>query len=326
MPGSTAGIITYDGEIFPRWLMASVSMVAFLLGACCSGLSGWFGMWVSVRTNVRCAAAAIISSNEAIKVALRGGAFSGMLIVTLSLFGVTSMFALVHGIFPNVDICSLSNVIVGYGFGASFVALFAQLGGGIYTKAADVGCDLVGKVNNNIPEDDPRNPAVVADLVGDNVGDCAGRGADLFESTAAENIGAMVIGGSLGKLHGFEGLTLAGYILFPLIVRAFGLICSMVGIVCVYSKEAKGTAAPKPKEGDKAFGSYTDIESLEEIGEDPMYGLIRGFTITAGLAVVAIFIASYLCLNTEEYSSAWWLFSLCGVTGVGISLLFVFIT
>lgn len=123
--------------------------------------------------------------------ALRGGAFSGMLIVTLSLFGVSTLYALMHAFFPEMVLWRVPNLIVGYGFGASFVALFAQLGGGIYTKAADVGADLVGKVIETIPEDDPRNPAVIADLVGDNVGDCAGRGADLFESTAAENIGAV---------------------------------------------------------------------------------------------------------------------------------------
>src|SRR3989449_1047012 len=122
-------------------------------------------------------------------------------------------------------------LIVGYGFGASLVALFAQLGGGIYTKAADVGADLVGKVEAGIPEDDPRNPAVIADLVGDNVGDCAGRGADLFESTAAENIGAMILGVGLYDYFGLSG------ILFPLVARAFGLIASIVGIMVVRTRE-----------------------------------------------------------------------------------------
>src|SRR6266542_3503278 len=143
--------------------------VAFLVGAACSMASGIIGMYISVKSNVRTAAAARRSLVEAVQVAMRGGAVSGFLVVALSL-------------------------LVVYGFGASFVALFAQLGGGIYTKAADVGSDLVGKVEAGIPEDDPRNAGVVADLVGDNVGDCAGRGADLFESTAAENIGAMILG------------------------------------------------------------------------------------------------------------------------------------
>ena len=131
------------------------------------------------------------SLKDALQVSLRGGAVSGLLVVSLSLLGVLAIFA-AYGGFTRPDVAPY--LIVGFGFGASFVALFAQLGGGIYTKAADVGSDLVGKVEAGIPEDDPRNAAVVADLVGDNVGDCAGRGADLFESTAAENIGAMILG------------------------------------------------------------------------------------------------------------------------------------
>ena len=177
-------------------------------------IAGYIGMWVSIRTNIRTATAARSSLNEALRIALRGGAVSGLLVVAMSLLGVGGLFALVNAlsaVAPDQD----SALIVGYGFGASFVALFAQLGGGIYTKAADVGADLVGKVEAGIPEDDPRNPAVIADLVGDNVGDCAGRGADLFESTAAENIGAMILGASLAQrlpvaehdlLHGHGGL------------------------------------------------------------------------------------------------------------------------
>ena len=134
-------------------------------------------------------------------VSLRGGAVSGFLVVGLSLIGVASIFGFYSRILGH-DMADTPFLIVGFGFGASFVALFAQLGGGIYTKAADVGADLVGKVEAGIPEDDPRNAAVVADLVGDNVGDCAGRGADLFESTAAENIGAMILGVAIFQLTG----------------------------------------------------------------------------------------------------------------------------
>src|SRR5436305_9893382 len=144
-------------------------------------------------------------------VSLRGGAVSGFLVVALSLLGVSTVFTLYGGLTNPAVAPSL---IVGFGFGASFVALFAQLGGGIYTKAADVGADLVGKIEANIPEDDPRNPAVIADLVGDNVGDCAGRGADLFESTAAENIGAMILGVAI-----FAATKNPAWIIFPLIVR-----------------------------------------------------------------------------------------------------------
>src|SRR5262249_40672004 len=124
--------------------------------------------------------------------------------------------------------------VVGYGFGASFVALFAQLGGGIYTKAADVGADLVGKVEAGIPEDDPRNPAGIAEWVGDNVGDCAGRGADLFESTAAENVGAMVLGAFLAMKDPAFGI---GAVFFPLVARSFGIIASLVGIFAARMKD-----------------------------------------------------------------------------------------
>ena len=180
-----------DTEIFGSELGFRTA-IAFLVGAACSMASGIIGMYISVKANVRTASAARRSLVEAVQVAMRGGAVSGFLVVALSLLGV-------YGIFVAFDGFAASGtrrpfLIVGFGFGASFVALFAQLGGGIYTKAADVGSDLVGKVEKGIPEDDPRNAGVVADLVGDNVGDCAGRGADLFESTAAENIGAMILG------------------------------------------------------------------------------------------------------------------------------------
>ena len=169
-------------------------------------------------------------------------------------------------------------LIVGFGFGASFVALFAQLGGGIYTKAADVGSDLVGKVEAGIPEDDPRNAGVIADLVGDNVGDCAGRGADLFESTAAENIGAMILGVAV------YAIALAGrlaesraWIFFPLVVRAFGLIGTIVSV---------------------AFF----IKGSED--EDPMKILNRGYWATTVFAVVGLAIATYVMMDTGAQTGA----------------------
>ncbi len=178
-------------------VVALTTSLSFLFGALCSGIAGVVGMVVAVRSNIRTASAARSSLNRALQISLRGGAVSGLFVVAMSLLGVAGLYAILDlaGFAPT----SIPILIVGYGFGASFVALFAQLGGGIYTKAADVGADLVGKVEAGIPEDDPRNPAVIADLVGDNVGDCAGRGADLFESTAAENIGAMILGATLGS-------------------------------------------------------------------------------------------------------------------------------
>src|SRR5271170_7134569 len=173
---------------------ANKVVVSFLIGAACSALAGQTGMWVSIRANIRTAAAARTSMGDALKIALRGGAVTGLVVVGLSLIGVGLLFLAFGGLHNPQQV---PYQLVGFGFGASLVALFAQLGGGIYTKAADVGADLVGKVEAGIPEDDPRNPAVIADLVGDNVGDCAGRGADLFESTAAENVGAMILAAAL---------------------------------------------------------------------------------------------------------------------------------
>jgi len=197
--------------------------LAFILGAFCSCLSGLVGMWIAVRSNIRTAAAAQNSFSKALTIALRAGAVSGITIVALSLIGITGLYS-IYG-FLGYTAVQIPALLVGFGFGASLVALFAQLGGGIYTKAADVGADLVGKVEAGIPEDDARNPAVIADLVGDNVGDCAGRGADLFESTAAENIGAMILGVALFPHFGING------IIFPLVIRGFGLVCAVIGVL-----------------------------------------------------------------------------------------------
>jgi K(+)-stimulated pyrophosphate-energized sodium pump len=159
-------------------------VVSFLFGAFFSLLAAYIGLRIAVRTNVRTTHAATTSSAEAFTMAFSGGAVMGLSVVGLSLFGVSLLYLL------HID----PAMIVGYGFGASLAALFAQLGGGIFTKAADIGADIVGKIEQSIPEDDPRNPAVIADLVGDNVGDCAGRGSDLFESISDDYITAMIIG------------------------------------------------------------------------------------------------------------------------------------
>ncbi len=209
--------------------------IAFITGAFCSALSGFIGMFMSVNSNIRSADGANSGLNKALQIAFKGGAVTGLSVTTLSLLGVTTLFIIYGGGFNGTNLQDAPSLIVGFGFGASLVALFAQLGGGIYTKAADVGADLVGKVEAGIPEDDPRNPAVVADLVGDNVGDCAGRGADLFESTAAENIGAMIIGVGLYPIFGLAG------ILFPLVARALGILASIIGIFTVKLKMKKPT-------------------------------------------------------------------------------------
>jgi len=274
----------FSGNTSYAWHTA----IAFILGAVCSALSGFIGMYVSVKANLRTAAAAQKSLNKALKMAMRGGAVSGILVVALSLLGVGGLFYFYGGMADTTVVPKEAILnIVGFGFGASFVALFAQLGGGIYTKAADVGADLVGKVEAGIPEDDPRNPAVVADLVGDNVGDCAGRGADLFESTAAENIGAMILGIALFEVFGIKG------ILFPLIARSFGLIASIIGVFAVRIKET----------------------------EDPMKGLNRGYFLTTVLAAIGFGAATYLLLG--EY---WMWFFACGLVGIVTSVAFVYIT
>ncbi|MBI4914556.1 MAG: sodium/proton-translocating pyrophosphatase, partial [Acidobacteria bacterium] len=244
--------------------LASWITLSFVVGALSSVIAGYVGMWVSIRANIRTATAALSSLNVALRIALRGGAVSGLLVVAMSLLGVAGLYALVSAV-GGVEPTKIPLLIVGYGFGASFVALFAQLGGGIYTKAADVGADLVGKVEAGIPEDDPRNPAVIADLVGDNVGDCAGRGADLFESTAAENIGAMIHGASLAATAEKAGMGFSagvvGVMMFPLIARAFGIVASVVGILWV----------KRDKE--------------EKI--DPMDALNRGYYVAVVLAMAA---------------------------------------
>ncbi len=201
-----------------------MTAVSFLIGAFFSGFAGFLSMWVAVRANGRTARAAEKGGlNAALQASFRGGAVMGLCVVALSLLSVSALYL----IFGKPE------YIIGLAFGASFVALFAQLGGGIYTKAADVGADLVGKIEKNIPEDDPRNPAVIADNVGDNVGDCAGRGADLFESCTAENIGAMILGVALMPVYGMGG------VLFPLVATGMGILASIVGIFFVKVKSNK---------------------------------------------------------------------------------------
>ena len=283
----------------PATTMAFWTTLSFVFGAVCSGIAGLIGMFVAVRANIRTASAARSSLNRALQIALRGGAVSGLFVVAMSLLGVGGLYTIVHA-FAVVPPERIPLLIVGYGFGASFVALFAQLGSGIYTKAADVGADLVGKVEAGIPEDDPRNPAVIADLVGDNVGDCAGRGADLFESTAAENIGAMILGAGLAAANptAFGGLAMLAVILFPLVVRAFGLVASIIGILIVRSRE----------------------------DEDPMHALNRGYMATALLAAAGFTGGTWWLLNPVTAPHAWWHFAVCGVIGIATSIAFVYIT
>jgi len=263
--------------------------IAFIVGALASGVSGYIGMSIAVRANGRTAAAAQNSLAEAINASLRGGAVSGFLVVALSLIGVSSIFAIYSNLLGHT-IQETPFLIVGFGFGASFVALFAQLGGGIYTKAADVGADLVGKVEAGIPEDDPRNAAVVADLVGDNVGDCAGRGADLFESMSAESIGAMILGASIYVATGD-----VEWVLFPLVLRSFGVFATILGMLTVpfWSKRIS----------------------------DPMGALNGGYWTITVLSVGGLAAATIAMLG-----DVWYWFFLCGMVGIVVGIAFVYIT
>lgn len=291
-----------------RSASAYVTVAAFLLGALCSGVAGYVGMWVSVRANVRVSSAARRSAREALQIAVRAGGLSAIIVVGLAVLGVTILYATFYvwlgvGSHGSMKVTDLPLLLVGYGFGASFVALFAQLGGGIFTKAADVGADLVGKVEQGIPEDDPRNPAVIADLVGDNVGDCAARGADLFESIAAEIISAMILGGTMAQRCKIEDPS--GFILFPLVVHSFDLVVSSVGILSI-----RGTRDP---------GAKVPIE-------DPMAILQKGYSITIVLAVITFGLSTRWLLYTEQAPSAWLNFALCGLVGIFTAYVFVWIT
>ncbi len=250
---------------------------AFLVGAVASLAAGYIAMDNATKANVRTVAAAKeFGAEKALKTAFYGGATMGLAVVGLSLLGVSFLFMLYGGfeaMFGTLDSAQSASLarnaasgIVGMGFGASLIALFAQLGGGIYTKAADVGADLVGKVEAGIPEDDPRNPAVIADNVGDNVGDSAGRGADLFESATGENIGGMIIGGIISIATG--NLI---FLIFPLIARALGIFATFVGMpfVRLSEKEAK----------------------------HPMKALRKGLMVTTIVAGILFFIATIFLLG-----------------------------
>jgi K(+)-stimulated pyrophosphate-energized sodium pump len=238
------------------WSQRIGRSIFFLVGAAFSATTGYVGMWLAVRSNVRVAAAANESgSPRAMRIAFRTGGVVGMFTVGLGLFGAAVVVLIYKGNAPNV--------LEGFGFGAAMLAMFMRVGGGIFTKAADVGADLVGKIEQNIPEDDPRNAATIADNVGDNVGDCAGMAADLFESYAVTLVAALI----LGKIaFGTQGLV------FPLLVPALGVITAVIGIFAV-----------SPRTGDK----------------NAMAAINRGFFISAVVAVILVAIASFTYLPSK---------------------------
>jgi len=276
--------------------LGMLTAISFLFGAVCSAASGYISMWVAAQSNIRVASAGRRSYGEALVVCFRGGAFSALLNLTLCVAGVSTLYVILYHMFVLPGALNpedLPMLMVGYGFGASFVALFMQLGGGIYTKAADVGADLVGKVESNIPEDDPRNPAVIADLVGDMVGDCVGSSADVFESVAAEIIGAMILGSTVINEAGLEGDQVIKILFFPLIVHAMDIIVSSIGISTVN------------------VGGSGD--------SNPMVQLQKGYRVAMTLAIAGFYIITWWLLdieNPETGKSSSFNFFLCGIVGM----------
>ena len=283
--------------VFLTWILGVYVGVGFLIGAVLSGIAGYIGMHISIRANVRTAEAAKEGLAAALNVAFSSGAVTGLLVVSLGLLGVTIyyLFLLSQGL----ELRAILEALVSLGFGASLISIFARLGGGIFTKGADVGADLVGKIEAGIPEDDPRNPAVIADNVGDNVGDCAGMAADLFETYVVTIVGTMLLSGVF-----FTGALLENMMLYPLAICAVCIVTSVIGTFFV------------------KLGPSKNI----------MGALYKGFLATAILSAIAIFfVTKGLFGMTEVYKAEKTSFTglnlfWCSLTGLGVTGLLMWIT
>ena len=288
---AVVGVVVFVALIFVQNIAVACG---FAIGGILSGAAGYIGMNVSVRANARVAEAARGGVAPALSVAFRGGAITGLLVVGLALMGVAGYYGLLTAVFNDSQKTAV-DALIGLGFGGSLISIFARLGGGIFTKAADVGADLVGKVEAGIPEDDPRNPATIADNVGDNVGDCAGMAADLFETYAVTAVAVMLLG-----VLTFEQSTRV--VLFPLMLGGVAIIASIIG-----------TFAVRTTTGNVERALYQGL-------------VLSGLLAAAAFAPVTYWLMHGVALKSTSEAISWWKLYLCALIGIGVTACLFLIT